>query len=182
MMLATLLVGAIGGADPLSREELIDKVLTIEEVRQVLEQEDWVVHVPAEPLFTEPEGSITARAIYGLPSINRLLLIILYYFTDEEGAQSFFSQEPEGGQEVKEEPAEQAQAALKVDEEEADEAIVAVSIEDQHRFLRFRWGQFVVHLEINASRATSEVDLTDEKLIKLAKAQFEILVKGRSEE
>lgn len=216
VVIAALLMGVVGGADPLTREELLERVLTVEEVRELLEQEDWVVRVPIEPLFTEPEGSITARAIYGLEKISRLLLLILYYFADEESAQSFYAQEPEDGQEIQEEPTREAREQLELGQAEGvsppvrvDEVRIAISqredplydseeecedtggtwdkesekcLRDQHRFLRFRWDRFVVHFEINTSRALSPADLRDEKLIKLAKAQFEILVKGRSEE
>jgi hypothetical protein len=177
-LMANLLVAS--GAEPLSHESLAKLVLTVDDVRSVLEQEDWVVRSPAEPLLFEPEGSITAAAIYSNEKLNdRLLQIALFYFEKEELAKEFFAKPRGGAEEIQEEPTKQAQEELKIDQETVDEAKIAITTRAQHRFLLFRWGQFVARLEIDVPKVFNKQDVTDEKLIKLAKAQFNVLLNGR---
>lgn len=174
--LAAVWAGADPSGDPLKL------ILRLPDLEAVLEQPGWVVRVPPEPLFDEPEGSRTARSIYQNVRTDRLLLVTLYRFEGEETAAAFFSQTRNGGEVLEEAPSERARLALRLEHAEGelrvDEVKIAVEAGEQQRFLRFRWGQFVSQLKLDAARVTSERDLTDENLIRLARRQFEILVEG----
>lgn len=176
-------VSVLAGAEEMSRKELRELVLTLDDVKWTLDQDEWVVRVPVGSLFKEPEGSITARAIYGNPSTNRLLLVVLYHFDTEDRAQAFYATPPEGGEQAQTEATQLAVDALTLESSDettaADEVKIAVNEQEQSRFLRFRWGRFVAQLEIDVARVSSPRDVTDENLIKLAKRQFELLVRGR---
>ncbi len=172
-------VGVGAGAKPLDHEGLAELVLTVDDVRSLLDQEEWVVRTPAEPLLVEPKGSITAAAIYANEKLNnRLLQIALFYFETEDLAAAYYAKPRGGEEELQEEATERARKALKVDDEAVDEARIAITTRAQHRFLIFRWGRFVARFEINVARVFNKNDVTDEKLIKLGQAQFAVLVEA----